>query len=300
MVRVGCPHCQQPLQVPEAHLARLIRCPGCKQTFSVRLPPPPVARLEVAAATSAGSVRPRNEDAYLTQHLSWAGARGRHELALLLVADGLGGHAAGDRASAAATAAFAAALAPRLAELVAGTAPDEEGLIELVDHGLWQASRAIVRLNEEEPELADAGATAVAALVVDGRAAVCHVGDCRAYRWRGGELKALTRDHTVAWRMVELGQLSEEEAARQSSPVARALGRMYDFEPSRQTLRLAASDWLLLACDGLHGQVGEAAIAASVAAAAGAGEAVAGLVRRADEAGGRDNCTVAAVRAVGA
>src|SRR5690606_26965624 len=83
VVRVCCPGCRQPLQVPPEHLGRVIRCPACKQTFTLRLPPPPLPRLEVASATSPGRARERNEDALLTHHLAWSDSRGRHELALL-------------------------------------------------------------------------------------------------------------------------------------------------------------------------------------------------------------------------
>src|SRR5262249_46143449 len=149
--RVTCPVCRLPLVVSDVHLGKVVRCPGCQQTFQtlhrgqesgVRSQPDsaassllPPKRLEIGWATSPGRVRPRNEDSLLAQHLVWAGCAGRHELALLLLADGMGGHAAGDRASTLAVGSMARALAPRLAGLASGeeALPEAGGLVELLD-----------------------------------------------------------------------------------------------------------------------------------------------------------------------
>jgi protein phosphatase len=195
------------------------------------------------------------------------------------------------------------ALAPRLAGLAAGeeALPTAEGLVEALDFALWEAHRAVARAAAAESGCEGMGATAVAALVLDGVAAVCHVGDCRAYHFRSGTLRQLTRDQTLAGRLVELGQLGEEEARRHpsASQVTQALGGQHDLEPSRQALELAAGDVLLLACDGLHTQVDDRELAALVGRGGGPDELAARLVARADEAGGSDNCTVVALRLEG-
>jgi PPM family protein phosphatase len=290
-VPLSCPMCRMQLKVPGDFRGRPIRCPGCKAVFAA--PPAPV-RLRVSNATSPGRVRDRNEDGLLVAQLAWAAGGADHEITLMAVLDGMGGHAAGDRAAAIAAHGLAATLLPRLAGLVAGVEPlpDEAGFLEMLDLALWEANRAVHRAASEEPTFAGMGATGVAALVCDGTAAICHVGDCRAYLWRDGTARALTQDQTLARRMVELGTLTERQARTHpsASQVTQALGRQNDIEPSRQTLSLAADDVLVLACDGLHAHLDQVALAAVLAKHA--NEAASALVEAANAAGGSDNCTV--------
>jgi PPM family protein phosphatase len=318
-------------QVADEHLGRAIRCPGCKQPFSVRkpspsslpvpVPPPPLpsavpapaapppplparaARLSLGASTSPGRQRERNEDSHLIAQLVWASQAGRHEATLAVVADGMGGHEAGDRASAVSIAAVAQALLPRLAGFVGGQEPFEsnDAILDALDHALWEANRAVAQAAEQEEGRAGMGATAVAALVIDSTVAVCHVGDCRAYLLRGGELELKTRDQTVVSRMVDLGMLTEKEARshRAAGQVTQALGRQYELEPSRQLIELLAGDRLVLACDGLHAHLEMDELRDLIGAESLASELASALVRRADEAGGSDNCTVIVIDAEG-
>lgn len=212
----------------------------------------------------------------------------------------MGGHHSGERASALAVASLAAALAPRILALLGGNEPpaDAPALLEALDLALWEANRNISRAASTDSGCAGMGATAVVALVLDGRTAICHVGDCRAYHRHAGQLRCLTRDQTLARRMVELGQLTEAEASRHpsASQVAQALGRQFDLEPSRQTLDLAAGDWLVLACDGLHAHVDERALAEMLAAADEPQRLADTLIDAANAGGGSDNCTVIVAR----
>jgi protein phosphatase len=248
-------------------------------------------------------LRERNEDSHLISHLVWASQAGHREAAVAVVADGMGGHDAGDRASAVSIAAAAQALLPRLAGLVGGQEPfeNDDALLDALDHALWEANRAVADAAKQEDGGSDMGSTAVAALVVDGTAAVCHVGDCRAYLLRGGELELKTRDQTVVTRMVDLGMLTEKEAKthRAAGQVTQALGRQYELEPSRLLLGLVAGDRLVLACDGLHADLELDALRELIDVDSPAGELAAALVKKADEAGGSDNCTVIVIDAEG-
>ncbi|MFO0927024.1 MAG: protein phosphatase 2C domain-containing protein [Gemmataceae bacterium] len=299
---VRCPACRTLLHVAAEHLGRPVRCPACRQAFRTALPgspPAPARRIEVASATTAGRLRERNEDAVLTQQLAWDDRTGHHELTLLVVADGMGGHAAGDRASQVAIAAVARSLAPRLAEWIgADPVPEIATLVDLLDTALWDASRSVYHA-ASEPGCGGMGATAVAALIIDGQAAIAHVGDCRAYHHTRDGLRRITTDQTLARRLVELGTLTEREAERHPSAgqVAQALGRLPDVEPSRHTLTLTAGDWLLLASDGLHTHLSDAEIAAHLAAARTPADLAATLLACANHAGGRDNGTVVTGRA---
>ena len=210
-VPISCPTCRMQLKIPVDCRGRSVRCPGCKAVFDAPAAP---LRLRVSHATSPGRVRERNEDGLLVAQLAWAAGGADHEITLMAVLDGMGGHAAGDRAAALAAHGLAAALLPRLAGMVAGIEPlpDAAGLLEMLDIALWEANRAVHRAASEEPTFAGMGATGVAALVCDGTTAICHVGDCRAYLWRGGAARPLTQDQTLARRMVELGTLTERQA----------------------------------------------------------------------------------------
>jgi protein phosphatase len=312
-MRVSCPSCRIVCLVPNEHLGKPIRCPGCKQTFGVRaaeqaaapapLPAPePIVRAErlvVGTATSPGRLRDRNEDGFLVQQMTWCSQSGRHESALLVVADGMGGHDAGDRASFIGIGVIASAMAPYMAGLITGQEKldDTEQQLDALDRALWEANRAIGRAAEEEPGCAGMGSTAVAALLVDGVVAMCHVGDCRAYLKRGGTFKQLTRDQTLVARMLELGTLTEREAKMHpaASQVTQALGKQYDLEPSRQSLDLQPGDRLVLACDGLHAHLDEKDLAAILAEPGDPAVLAATLVDRANRGGGSDNCTVIVV-----
>lgn len=292
-IRAVCPSCQLACRVDPRHAGGLVRCPGCQIPFTVPQPVG-VGRMHLSAATSPGKVRKRNEDSTLLTHLCWSAYGEPHELALAVVVDGMGGHDAGDRASVVALAAIAQTVLPRLAGVVAGVeAPGGDALAELLDLALWEASRMIRHVAGQEPGCAGMGATAVAALVHGDEAAICHVGDCRAYLLRGGRLEQRTEDQTLVRRMLQLGTISEREARSHpaASRVSQALGQQYDLEPSRQVLTLQAGDVLLLACDGLHGQVSDDVIRERLAG----DDAPSRLVQLADEAGGQDNCTAAVI-----
>ena len=219
---------------------------------------------------------------------------------LAVVCDGMGGHDAGDRASAVAVGVLASALATYLAGLVSGAEKGQaEPMLDALDRALWEANRAVSRAADEEPGCAGMGATAVAAIVTDGLAGICHVGDCRAYLFRGRAIEQLTRDQTLVARMIELGTLTEREARRHpaASQVTQALGGQYDLEPSRRTIELKAGDRLLLACDGLHANLDVAALARICAETTDPADLAAELVERTDQAGGSDNCTVIVIAA---
>ena len=284
------------LKVPRDSQGRPIRCPGCKVVFEMRSAEP--IHLRVTKATSPGMVRERNEDSLLVAQLAWAAGGADHEITLMAVLDGMGGHAGGDRAAAIAANSVAAALLPRLAGLVAGVEalPNDAGLLEMIDLSLWEANRAVHRVAAEEPTLTGMGATGVAVLVCNTTMAICHVGDCRAYLCRAGAVRALTQDQTLARRMVELGTLTERQARTHpsASQVTQALGRHFDIEPSRQTIGLLADDVLVLACDGLHAHLDEAAIATILGKHPEDGATA--LVEAANAAGGSDNCTAIVAR----
>src|SRR5262249_32272967 len=141
----------------------------------------PRSRLDVGAATSAGRVRKRNEDSFLVQQLAWSNLDERHDIALVVVADGMGGHDAGDRASGVTIRTLGSCLAALLGGALSGQlkAPAPHVLAETLHYALQEANREVYRQGQSDPACRSMGATAAAMLVWDGLALLGHVGDCR-------------------------------------------------------------------------------------------------------------------------
>jgi protein phosphatase len=207
--------------------------------------------MQVAARTEVGHVRARNEDALLV-----AGDEG-----LLAVCDGLGGHPAGDLASATAV--------DLLRSRAAEAGGSEEGLVA----ALHAAHDAVVAAAEADPERHGMATTVVAAAVLDGEAVVAHVGDSRAYLLEDGSLRPLTRDHGMG------------------GYITQALGLDRGVEPDVVHVPTPAGSRLLLASDGLTNMVDPEAIGVLLGTGD-AEKACDALVEEALDRGGIDNVTV--------
>lgn len=305
--QVTCPHCGAACRVAAEHVGGPVQCPGCSKTFGVRpvtgapsatqIGPP---RLDIGSATSTGRVRPRNEDSFLVQHLTWCNLEDRHDLALLVVADGMGGAAAGDLASGLVIRAIGASLAPLLGGALAGSyreVPDA-ALNDHLTFALREANRTVCARAVSDPACKGMGATAAVVLIWDGRLRIGHVGDCRVYLRHNGKLAQVTRDQTLVAQLVAAGRLSAKQAEVHPArnEVTQAVGKLTDFTPGLYQGALMASDWLVVSCDGLHAHVDDATLEREIERP---GISATHLARRlvglADQGGGSDNCTVLAV-----
>ncbi|HET9986016.1 MAG TPA: Stp1/IreP family PP2C-type Ser/Thr phosphatase [Longimicrobiales bacterium] len=242
---------------------------------------------ESAAATDRGRRRSSNEDAFVV----------RPELGFFVVADGMGGHAAGEVASRmAADTVTERFLAARPATLSAG---DLEAALATATSA---ANRAIFERGEREPDKAGMGTTltALALLPDDGAWRIAHVGDSRAYRLRGGELTQLTTDHTWVQQQVDLGRLRPAEARGHpfANIVTRALGIGATVEVDLEQGDARPGDVFLLCSDGLSGMVTDRGIARMLAADLPPDAIVTRLVAAANRAGGDDNITAVVARIV--
>ena len=222
---------------------------------------------------------------------------------LFVVADGMGGHAAGEVASKVA--------AESINEFVCLTSGDEEitwpfGLDENISYdgnrlktAIRYANRKVLEATKEKSEY-EGMATTVAAVLVDGDTAnLAHVGDSRVYVLRGQEITQLTSDHSWVNEQIQSGVISADQA--RSHPlrnvVTRALGGKPDLQVDMQFHRINPGDLLLLCSDGLTTMVSDQEIARVVAAAEGDIEKAAkGLVAAANGHGGEDNITVLLLR----
>jgi PPM family protein phosphatase len=235
-------------------------------------------RLHVAGATDVGKTRSGNEDALLVGDCVFA------------VADGMGGHLAGEVAS-------EAALEPIRA--LAGQVFDDAGdAVTALRQAVIAANDTVSELAELEPAYRGMGTTLTAALVEGRRLHLAHVGDSRAYLLRDGGFSQLTDDHTLVQHLIDEGQLTREEAARhpQRSIITRAIGVSREVEVDSMSLELVAGDQLLLCSDGLTGVVSDQQIARTLEAVDDPDEAIHRLIDLANDAGGPDNITVLLLR----
>jgi protein phosphatase len=258
-------------------------------------------RLDVAGYTHTGRVRARNEDSFLVQSLSWSNLDQRHDLSLIVVADGVGGYEAGDQASGLLIRIVGNSLAPLMNGFLTGMHKyvTSAQMVESINTALQSANRVIFQRAQTSPNCRGMASTAAVVLVWDGNVIIGHVGDTRVYHYRSHQLTQVTRDQTLLARMIELGQISPRDAANHPArnEVAQAVGKHPELAPASYQLRLAPGDTLLVACDGLHAHVDYRKLDAALRQAPPAAWMVAHqLVEMANVNGGSDNITVVAIR----
>ena len=228
------------------------------------------------------------------------------EYALVLVADGMGGSAAGEVAATLAVESMRQHLLTDLPLRALGEEPglpcvpvDRETLRHCVEAALKAANRRVYLEARQSESRHGMGCTAEA-VYLDGRQLVVgHVGDSRTYHFHRGRLAQVTRDQTLVGRLVELGQITPEEAEAhpRRSELRQAIGGRADVEPEFYAAALAPGDWVVVCSDGLTGALRPAAIQDILERATSAEQAARRLVNRANLAGAGDNVTVAVVRA---
>src|SRR5919199_1500993 len=224
-----------------------------------------------AGVTDKGRKRRRNEDAFVK------------EPPLFAVADGMGGAQAGEIASKLAAAA--------LEESDHGQFRGEEGVAALIQ----EANRRVYERSNEDPSASGMGTTMTVALVEDGRVAIGHVGDSRAYLVRDRSLEQLTEDHSLVAELVRSGKLSPEEAEThpQRSVITRALGTDPDVDVDTFSIHAQPGDLFMICSDGLTSMVDDDVILRTVERHRDNLQAAAkALIKAANKGGGEDNITV--------
>ena len=232
-------------------------------------------RLRFGAATDVGRMRTNNEDSYLS------------ERPVAAVADGMGGHNAGEVASAIA-----------IEELTAlkgmGPWPNERAATDDLKRAIVRANRRIREMAAGDRELNGMGTTLVAVLEDGDSVHLANVGDSRAYLLRQGELTQVTVDHTLVQELVDDGRLSPKDAERhpQRSMITRALGVDHEVEIDLFTYKLLPGDRLVLCSDGLSDVLNPPQIRNALLRVRDPQKAAEQLVALAVEGGGPDNITV--------
>jgi PPM family protein phosphatase len=244
--------------------------------------PDPI-RVIGAMRTDPGLVRELNEDtvAWITpQDKNVAASQG----SLALVADGMGGHAAGEVASALA------------AEVVRRVFYDLRGSpSKILAMAFSEANRAIIDYAVEHPECKGMGTTCTVLAFRDGKAWLAHIGDSRAYLLRKGQLMQLSEDQTLVAKMVREGSITQEEASHSpvQNVILQALGASSQIKPAITSsgIPLHSGDVLILCSDGVFNMVPDTAIA-DIAARLAPQEACDALIEAALAAGGHDNASL--------
>jgi PPM family protein phosphatase len=227
--------------------------------------------LRYAVRSDVGLLREGNEDS------AYAGPR------LLAVADGMGGHAAGEVASAVAISALTG---------LDGDMPANELQLALAE-AVTRANRTLHEMVVADPSIQGMGTTLTAMLWSGSKVALCHIGDSRAYVLSGGEFRQITHDHTLVQSLVDDGRISLDEAAThpQRSLLLRALDGTSEAEPDLSVYEAKAGDRFLLCSDGLSSVVSEETLHRILATVSDPEDAVLQLVELAIKGGGPDNIT---------
>jgi protein phosphatase len=273
---------------------------------------PPRVSVSFGGLTDPGKVRGRNEDHFLVARLTKTmqvcatslPADGQTSVSeeegyLIVVADGMGGAAAGERASALAVESVESFVQNTLKWFLHFGGREERVLFDELRQSLQQADRAIVERSQGNPSLFGMGTTLTMAYSVADDLYIVHAGDSRAYLFREGQLEQITSDHTVVQALVDAGMISAEEARHHSRRhvVTNVLGGPREGVYAEiHKIQVRDGDVFLFCTDGLIEPVPDDRIAAVLAEQAEPMDAARTLLQRALDGGGPDNVTVVVAR----
>lgn len=204
-----------------------------------------------------GKVRPNNEDYAESFRMDWCGPVGnRFSVTALVLADGMGGAAAGEFASMLAVQNVKKHLVQNLFEKQPEDflSADKTAFLET---WIKNSNSEIYKQASENPELEGMGTTLVAALIFRNSLALAHVGDSRAYRYQNNELAAITKDHSLVQELIDQGKITEKEAFTHPNRniITRAMGVGTEVAVDRKNLTLQDGDLIIICSDGLCGFV---------------------------------------------
>lgn len=237
-------------------------------------------KLDSTGLSDPGLIRAYNQDCL---YIDPAGR-------FFIVADGMGGHAGGEEASRIAT--------QEIRSYLEQNWQSPESASQLLEQALSTANQAIITDQQNHPERADMGTTAVVVVIRPGESPVCgHVGDSRLYRLRESQLQQITEDHTWIAKALKIGDITPDEARVHPyrHVLSNCLGREDLKQISVQPLDLKQGDRLLLCSDGLTEELVDDKIASYLQGTPSLKIAAASLVAAANEEGGHDNITVVLV-----
>lgn len=255
----------------------------------------PVTHLIYGQSSDVGMLRDNNQDSILSLSLTSRSADHRPDSGLFIVADGAGGHNDGEKASALAVSVFAAQVMSQVYLPFLMADDDRPPVIEVLASAAQKVNEEVIK------KVHDSATTLTAVTIIGGLAYIAHVGDSRCYLITQNGAEQLTTDHSLVQRLIELGQLTPEEALdhQQRSVLYRVIGQNEVLEVDTFTRRLPPDSRLLLCCDGLWNYLSSEEIGEIVMSYDNPQEACDKLVELANELGGEDNISVIVVRMPG-
>ena len=238
--------------------------------------------MEVSSATSVGRIRPLNEDSYFVSEPDQSGT------VLAIVADGMGGHNAGEVASGKAVGIVQKDVLGKCGKNA------KDVLVKAVN----DANREIYEMSVNARNLSGMGTTMTACVAEDHNVTAVQVGDSRLYLIRGEKITQITKDHSLVEMLLENGKITKEEARRhpQKNIITRAVGTDKTVEADIYEFRAEAGDIILLCSDGLVNMVEDEEILSVINLSETLNDAANKLVAEAETAGGTDNITVILIR----
>lgn len=249
--------------------------------------------VEIFGATDVGRRRPRNEDTFLFANFDNDNSTKesftiKEQGFLMLVADGMGGAAAGEVASEMA----AETIRKKLKEFPQAVTAEQK-----LKTAVSLSNQRIYEYAQEHIELKGMGTTVTAAYIQGAIAYIAQVGDSRAYLLRGGEIKQLTKDQSLAQYLFDLGQITKEKMRLMpQNVILQALGTEKGVDVALSKIQLCKNDMLLLCSDGLSNKVSNQEINEIVLTSSKPKNIVGRLINLANERGGEDNITVVIAR----
>jgi protein phosphatase len=239
---------------------------------------------DYAALSDRGRVRENNEDRWFADPRQ----------GIYIVADGMGGAAAGEVAAEAVTKVLPRLLAQRLPP----DKPLDDNALERVSAAVADMSDHLREAARQRPSYAGMGATVVLAMIRGKRALLAHMGDSRAYLLRSGKLRQLTKDHSLVQLLLDGGDITAEQSKHHPGrgQITRFVGMQGQSLPETKLLELSPGDRLILCTDGLTGMIEEQQLLEILSNQPQPEQACQRLVEAANEAGGKDNVTVLIVK----
>lgn len=252
-------------------------------------------RVDSWALTDVGRARKHNEDGWLIDD----------QLGLYAVADGMGGHAAGEIASAHSLRVVQEELVkkkPLLEKFAEAPTPELQAqIVREVEMAFNVAASAIFHMAQRDKKRHGMGTTLSMMLVVGDKAFMAHVGDSRVYLWRAGQVHQLSEDHSYLWEQIKKGQITPEEAKRSpfSNVITRAVGITETVQVDTLVYDVLPGDTYLLCSDGMHGYVESESELAEVLGGEDGEALPKQLISLANARGGKDNITALVLRLPG-
>lgn len=237
--------------------------------------------MKISSATSVGKVRPLNEDSFYVSEESLNGA------VLAVVADGMGGHNAGEVASAEAVKIIKDGIN-------CSNSDTKKALCDAIDI----ANATIYKMSVKNPQLHGMGTTVTACVICENKLTAAHVGDSRLYLLRDGEIKQVTKDHSLVEMLIENGTITKEAAKShpQKNVITRAIGTDNTVEADTYEFSVTEGDIILLCSDGLTNMVDEEKILSLVWGKKSFENLALKLIKEAEGAGGFDNITAVLIK----